>query len=166
MASSTSILEFTDENPVQKGNSSKAVILFGAVWHESCVSGGVMDQLLIELAAAETTSSGIAFGRVDVDRSPALAQTYQVMAVPTFVLLNQAGTIVESVVGGEDAEAVKAAVHRLVTNTTSSESIVLNKFSRYVRAVHGETAFLDILIYAYHIQSVVLRNPRLSGAVS
>jgi len=107
-----------DENPIPSG--TKAVVLFGATWHEACVEGGAMDQVLQALADASSSSSNnrIAFGRVDAEANPVLASTYEVTAVPTFVLLNEDGAVVEKVVGLEDAAKVTVAVQRLVNSSS------------------------------------------------
>ena len=107
-----------DENPIPSG--TKAVVLFGATWHEACVEGGAMDQVLQALADASSSSNNnrIAFGRVDAEANPVLTSTYEVTAVPTFVLLNEEGVVVEKVVGLEDAAKVTVAVQRLVNSSS------------------------------------------------
>jgi len=119
--SNMSIQTFSDdENPIPTG--TKAVILFGAPWHEACVPGGAMDQVLGALA--ESAPPGVAlFGRVDAEGNPTLTSTYNVTAVPTFVLLNQESVVVEKVVGLEDAAKVTVAVQRLINNNDNSSSV-------------------------------------------
>lgn len=111
------VQQFTDDSPVPTG--SKAVILFGADWHEACLSGGAMDQVLTALAS--TTPSDIIFGRVAAEDCPGLTGKYSVTAVPTFVLLNETGNVVETVVGGDDTAKVTTAVQRLM-NSTEAQS--------------------------------------------
>jgi len=107
------IQTFSDETPLP---SSKTVLLFGAAWHEACVAGGAMDQILGALAEAQPN---LVFGRVDAEANPVLASTYQITAVPTFVLLNADGEAVETIVGLEDAAKVTTAVQRLVHSNNS-----------------------------------------------
>jgi thioredoxin-like negative regulator of GroEL len=143
MVSTARIQQFTDDKPpaAEISGEKKACILFEADWHEACVSGGVMDQVLTELAATEAADT-VAFGRVNVENCPGLAQQYQVTAVPTFVLLNQAGDVAERVVGGDDTAKVKAAVQRLTTDArTASSGMVLNKWSRYARVPCKDVAY-------------------------
>ena len=116
--------QFTSDEPIKTGR--KTVILFGADWHEGC---GAIGEVLAALASAADTT-GVTFGRVDVEESAGLAEHYSVTVVPTVVSLDAAGEVVESV-AGEDAAKVIEAVQRLINET--SESVVLNKWSRYVR---------------------------------
>lgn len=110
------IQTFSDkEQPPKSG--TKTVLLFGAAWHEACVEGGAMEQVLEVLAEAQPT---LAFGRVDAEANPVLTATYEVTAVPTFLLLNEELVAVEKVVGLEDAAKVTMAVQRLVHNSTAT----------------------------------------------
>lgn len=93
----------------------KVVLLFWAPWHEASTEGGPMDQVLRALAS--TASTGVLFGRVQAEECPALVQKYNVSLVPTFVLLNTAGQVVEKIEGGEDVAKVTQSVQRLLQAT-------------------------------------------------
>jgi len=119
--------QFTDDHPPQASGGQAAVLLFRAEWHEGC---SAMEQILVSLSQG-SDQQNIVFGRVDVDQSPALAKSFKVTIVPSFVFLNAGGAIMECVVGGEDAAQVTEAFKRLV-NEKSTASVILNKWSRCV----------------------------------
>jgi Grx4 family monothiol glutaredoxin len=115
------VVDFTEVPPTGK----KTVLLFWAPWHEASVEGGPMDQVLRALAASSSTSvsqpappgkndAPICFGRVQAEEVPSLTEKYQVTVVPTFVLIDATGTVVERIEGGEDdVSQVTTAVQRL-----------------------------------------------------
>ena len=118
MSQSTSKIQtFSDDE--QPSSGTKTVLLFGATWHEACVEGGAMEQVLEVLAEAQPS---LVFGRVNAEANPVLTSTYNVTAVPTFVLLNPDLEAVETVVGLEDAAKVTMAVQRLVHHSNSGGS--------------------------------------------
>jgi Grx4 family monothiol glutaredoxin len=93
----------------------KAVLLFWAPWHEASTKEGPMDALLQALAAASTTDNErLLFGRVQAEECPLITEKYNVTVVPTFVLLNSSGDVVERIEGGDDAAEVTLAVQRLI----------------------------------------------------
>ena len=106
------VMEVTSEPPAGK----KAVLLFWAPWHEGSVESGTMGQVLIALAKS-TPSDDIVFGRVEAERVQSLTDKYNVTAVPTFVLLDAAGTVVARLEGDEDVAGVTQAVQRLIQAT-------------------------------------------------
>jgi thioredoxin-like negative regulator of GroEL len=104
------VKDFTDEPPVGR----KTVLLFWAPWHEASVEGGPMDLVLRALAAASSSAGeSMQYGRVQAEDNPSLSETYGVTMVPTFILLNAAGKVVERIEGGEDVSLVTVAVQRL-----------------------------------------------------
>jgi Grx4 family monothiol glutaredoxin len=102
----------------------KAVLLFWAAWHEASVEGGPMDRVLAALAAVSSSSSSssddddgdtaVLFGRVEAEKYPQVTSHYGVTAVPTFVLINETGKVIERIEGADDAAAVTTAVQRLL----------------------------------------------------
>jgi len=88
----------------------KTVLLFWAPWHEG--SAGPMTDLLQALDLT-VSSSGVQLARVQAEEVPSVSTQYKVTVVPTFVLLNEAGDIVERMEGIEDASEVTRAVMRL-----------------------------------------------------
>jgi Grx4 family monothiol glutaredoxin len=104
------VKDFTNEPPVGR----KTVLLFWAPWHEASVQGGPMDLVLRALAAASSSAGeSMQYGRVQAEDNPSLSETYGVTMVPTFILLNAAGKVVERIEGGEDVSLVTVAVQRL-----------------------------------------------------
>jgi Grx4 family monothiol glutaredoxin len=119
--SSDLLLQGNNNNKQQK---KKYVILFTAEWHEACAVDGPMVQLLHALqlsfgtgTTATTTNSMtmIAFARCDAEDCPKLVERFNVTSVPTFVLVDEQGHLVEQT-AGDDAAAVTLAVQRLVHN--------------------------------------------------
>jgi Grx4 family monothiol glutaredoxin len=103
------VKDFTEEPPVGR----KTVLLFWAPWHEASIQGGPMDLVLRALAAASEADESMQFGRVQAEDYPSLTEKYGVTMVPTFILLNAAGKVVERIEGGEDVSLVTVAVQRL-----------------------------------------------------
>lgn len=105
----STIKDFTEAPPEGK----KAVLLFWAPWHEASTEGGPMDQVIRALSGS--AGEDVVFGRVHAEEYPALSEKYQVTVVPTFVLLNTTGKVVERVEGSEDVFVqVTQAVQRLL----------------------------------------------------
>jgi Grx4 family monothiol glutaredoxin len=113
--SSSSIPSMTTPPPVD----SKAVLFFWAPWHEASAPGGPFDQALQVLSK---TLSTIIFGKVEAEACVDLSEQYGVTVVPTVVLLNKGGVVVDKV-QGEDVAAVTTAIQRLANmDDSSSES--------------------------------------------
>ena len=104
-----------------------------------------MDQVLRALAASASDDK-VLFGRVQAEDCPAVAEKYNVTAVPTFVLLNASGAVVEVLQGSEDVAQVTQAVQRLMqaptaaeteeqpTATLSAEEQLSNRLDRLIRS--------------------------------
>lgn len=135
-AASPSIPSITDAPP--KG--SKTVVFFWAPWHEASCEGGPLDQALSIL---HNSLKEIHFFRVEAEECVALSETYNVTVVPTVVLLDENGTVVETV-QGQDVAAVTTAVQRLAnrstgTSTTSApppqkQESLTDRLNRLIRA--------------------------------
>lgn len=88
-----------------------------------------MDQILQALAMASSSSSSssttaaVLFGRVQAEQYPTISTQYQVTAVPTFVLINCEGQVVERIQGGEDVAQITQAVQRLLLASSPSSSV-------------------------------------------
>jgi thioredoxin-like negative regulator of GroEL len=98
----------------------KAVLLFWAPWHPESIPENT--------TSSSSASSNIVFGRVQAEHFPDLAQLYKVNSVPTFVLLDEHGAMVETFVGVADVASITQAVQRLV-NTSSSSTTTANSKS-------------------------------------
>ena len=94
------------------GPGRKTVLLFWAPWHADSAPGGVCDAVLQALAAS--SSESLVIGRVQAEDAAAVTQHYQIQAVPTFLLINAAGTVVERLEGSQDLSRVTRAVQALV----------------------------------------------------
>eukprot|EP00934_Nitzschia_sp_Nitz4_P000008 Nitzschia sp. Nitz4//scaffold113_size70149//59725//60696//NITZ4_005962-RA/size70149-processed-gene-0.80-mRNA-1//-1//CDS//3329533377//8//frame0 len=106
-----SITEVTSSAP-HLGGKKKAVLLFGAPWHDGCSS---LKQLLTVLA---TTSSEIFFGSVQAEQVEALTTKYQVTVVPTLIFLN-GESVFDRIEGAVEPAKVTVTVQRLQAATES-----------------------------------------------
>jgi Grx4 family monothiol glutaredoxin len=100
------------------GDKPKAVLLFGASWHEACAP------LEAVLSALTTTATDVLFGKVDAEQVTELTDKYQVEAVPTILFMTNGGTTVtERLEGGVDPAQVTVAVQRLLSTTTTTTTV-------------------------------------------
>lgn len=68
----------------EKIKEGKNLVQFHATWCGPCkMLSPVIDQI-----APELEENGITVLKIDVDQAPDIAQMYQVMSIPTMVLLN------------------------------------------------------------------------------
>jgi len=56
----------------------------------------------------------IAYVEIDASRDTATARDYQVQAVPTIILLNSSGNIVETFVGTPGEDELRTAMHEAI----------------------------------------------------
>ena len=83
----------------------KVLVDFSATWCGPCkMRAPIVD------AYAEAHAGELVVGKVDIDESMALAQTYQVMSVPTLILFEN-GTPVRQSIGLIPAEALEQFVN-------------------------------------------------------
>uniref|UniRef100_A0A7S4ENV0 Glutaredoxin n=2 Tax=Pseudo-nitzschia australis TaxID=44445 RepID=A0A7S4ENV0_9STRA len=113
------------EKDLKESSSSKAVLLFGADWHEACpMLEMVLGALALQHAGSgENVQDGaILFGKVDAESATELSDKYEVTMVPTILLLlsnssnNGDYTISERLEGESlaDPSTLTLAVQRLV----------------------------------------------------
>ena len=86
MSSSNSLIDIKSADALKGGNKSKAVLLFGADWHEACP---MLKMVLGALAQSNTNSStgDVLFGNIDAENVSDLSDQYEVTMVPTIILL-------------------------------------------------------------------------------
>jgi len=99
---------------------NKAVLLFGAEWHEACPAL----KMVLHALAQSNQKRGILFGNVDADNISELCEQYEVTMVPTVILLLN-NTIWERLEGGvlSDPSHVTLAVQRLIQVLPSEEHV-------------------------------------------
>lgn len=86
-------------------SQGKVLVDFSATWCGPCkMLAPIVD------AYAEAHAGELVVGKVDIDESMALAQTYQVMSVPTLILFEN-GTPVRQSIGLIPAEALEQFVN-------------------------------------------------------
>ena len=68
---------------------------------------------LLHALDTTVTSSGVHLARVEAEAVPSVSSQFNVTVVPTFILLNEAGSVVERLEGVEDASEVTRAVMKL-----------------------------------------------------
>lgn len=101
------------------GNNKKAVLLFGASWHEGC---GPIEAILSALSATAGTGDNatIVMASIDAEAASELAEKYQVTAVPTLIFRNANGVVLERLEGGVEPAQVTVAFQRLLTAPASA----------------------------------------------
>lgn len=88
-------LKFTDENFNQEALEAKELVLvdFYADWCGPCK---MMAPIVEELA--EEYAGTVKIGKLNVDNSPATAQKYRVMSIPTLLFIKD-GAVADTIVG-------------------------------------------------------------------
>jgi len=121
MSKSASALVEVSSSSINTVGKAKAVLLFGASWHEAC------PPLEAVLSALAGTAPGVFFGKIDAEANSDLSDFFEVTMVPTIVLLN-GGSAVENVMermeGGFDPSQVTIAVQRLLVATEGSSAVI------------------------------------------
>ncbi|HCT64420.1 MAG TPA: thioredoxin [Lachnospiraceae bacterium] len=101
-----SVLKITKDNfEKEVMNSDKPVLLdFWATWCGPCrMVGPTVEQV------AEETLNIAKVGKINVDEEPELAQTFNVMSIPTLVVMKN-GKIVENSVGVKSKQAILSMI--------------------------------------------------------
>lgn len=100
-----SILEVTDETADQEIFEEKKPVFvdFFATWCGPCkMLSPIIDEL------SQEYKDKIKFVKVDVDKSPKLAQKYEIMAMPTMKFLTQKCKSGKSLVGYKEKDKIKS----------------------------------------------------------
>ena len=115
-ASSLHLWENESTGDVKK----RRVIFFWAPWHDQCKVGGPMDTIYESLAEATSTTpssttashedDGVEFWKVEAELYPHLCQKYQVTFIPTFLMVDTNGVVVDRIEGSNDPARLTMAV--------------------------------------------------------
>ena len=97
------IVTVTNDNFETEVLASKVPVLLD-FWAEWCVPCKMQSQILDGMA--EELWDKVKIGKVNVDEEAALALKYQIMSIPTLILMNQ-GMFVTRVSGVQNPEQIK-----------------------------------------------------------
>ena len=105
-ANMSKLPEFTDENFRKEVLESSTPVLvdFWAPWCGPC---RMIAPLIDELASENT--GAVKVGKLNIDNSPAAAQTYGVISIPTLMIFNR-GQVVERFVGMQPKAKLQEAI--------------------------------------------------------
>ena len=111
-------MEFNKENFKSEVEENKGLVLidFFASWCGPCKLMHPVVDALIE----EYKDKSIKIGKVDIDKSPDLAEQYEVMGVPTFIFLKE-GKIIDRFSGYKSKEEVRDLINKHLGNDLSPE---------------------------------------------
>lgn len=121
--SSESSLVEVSSSPLNIGSKSKAVLLFGASWHEAC------PPLEAVLSALVGTAPDVFFGKIDAEEHSNLSEQFKVTMVPTIILLHGGSAvdhIIERMDIGLDPSQVTMAVQRLLSASEGPSSAAVS----------------------------------------
>lgn len=99
-------IQFNEENFEKEVLQSDVPVLvdFFATWCGPCkMMGPVVEQLSEELTGS------VKVGKLDIDQAPSIAQKYNVMSVPTFLVMKE-GKVADTVVGAVSKDVLKAKI--------------------------------------------------------
>ena len=101
------VKHFTQENFDEevKNYNGKVLVDFWATWCGPCK----MMAPIVEKLAERITSNNIKIGKIDVDENPNLAQEYEIMSIPTFILFEN-GKVKNKSVGMQDIASLEELI--------------------------------------------------------
>lgn len=102
------IVTVTNDNFETEVLASKVPVLLD-FWAEWCVPCKMQSQILDGMA--EELWDKVKIGKVNVDEEAALALKYQIMSIPTLILMNQ-GMFVTRVSGVQSPEQIKELLNQ------------------------------------------------------
>lgn len=97
------IVTVTNDNFEEEVLASKVPVILD-FWADWCMPCKMQSQILDEFV--KEMGDAIKIGKVNVDEEAALALKYQVMSIPTLVLMDK-GVFIKRVVGVQQAEELK-----------------------------------------------------------
>ena len=102
-------MEFTNQNFKQEVEENKGLVLvdFTALWCGPCkLMAPIIDEL-----AEDYKDKDIKIGKLDIDDGNEVAEKYNVMSVPTFILF-KGGEVVEQLTGYQSKGALEEMINK------------------------------------------------------
>jgi len=102
-------MQLTNQNFKQEVEDNKGLVLvdFSALWCGPCK---LMEPIIDELAE-EYKDKDILISKLDIDEGAEVAEKYNVMSVPTFILF-KGGEVVEQLTGYQSKEALEELINK------------------------------------------------------
>ncbi len=106
------VTDLTDDTFDAALSGGFTLVDFWAPWCGPCKAFGPT----FEALAGDHSSDHLRFARVNVDDSPQTAARYQVMSIPTLLLLDENGEPVDKAVGAQPRAKVEAMLRNAITH--------------------------------------------------
>jgi len=94
------------------------LIDFWATWCPPCVA---VAPVFEKLAEAHTNPGNLVLAKVDVDAAPAIAQTYNISSIPTFMLFKNGKA--EETVKAANMPKIQAMINTAIQDTTANPRV-------------------------------------------
>ncbi|MFH0923598.1 MAG: thioredoxin [Candidatus Falkowbacteria bacterium] len=102
-------MELTNQNFKQEVEENKGLVLvdFAALWCGPCkLMAPIIDEL-----AEDYKGKDIKIGKLDIDDGNEVAEKYNVMSVPTFILF-KGGEVIEQLTGYQSKDALEEIINK------------------------------------------------------
>ncbi|MBA3047197.1 thioredoxin [Patescibacteria group bacterium] len=102
-------MELTNQNFKQEVEENKGLVLvdFAALWCGPCkLMAPIIDEL-----AEDYKDKNIKIGKLDIDDGNEVAEKYNVMSVPTFILF-KGGEVIEQLTGYQSKDALEEIINK------------------------------------------------------
>ena len=102
-------MELTNQNFKQEVEENKGLVLvdFSALWCGPCkLMAPIIDEL-----AEDYKGKDIKIGKLDIDDGNEVAEKYNVMSVPTFILF-KGGEVIEQLTGYQSKDALEEIINK------------------------------------------------------